>query len=273
MAWRFQIPLRITELCRKARREVPGARTGSNREDAVCAWIGTRMLTRLSSLRDFYEAYFSSGKEARVIQVGANDGIMCDPLRGFLVHSTNQNIGAVLVEPIPFYYTKLRDLYVDYPNITVLNVACGTSGGRAPLYFIEPSVADQMNGDGPPNDWAHGQGSFDPDVVKYWIERNRFRGEDYVRNMDHYIESIISVDVKIIRLSDIEMSSQNDNLLLNIDVQGFELDVINGVDWSHPPAYIVVEDYLNEASPIDKYLTARGYFYLCGRVDKVYVHA
>jgi hypothetical protein len=125
VAWRFQIPLRIAELCRKARREVPGARTGSNREDALCAWIGTRMLTRLSSLRDFYEAYFSSGKEARVIQVGANDGIMCDPLRRFLVHSTKQNIRAVLVEPIPFYYTKLRDLYADYPNITVLNVACG----------------------------------------------------------------------------------------------------------------------------------------------------
>jgi hypothetical protein len=49
--------------------------------------------------------------------------------------------------------------------------------------------------------------------------------------------------------------------------------VIRGIDWSHPPAYIVVEDYLNEASPIDKYLIARGYFYLCGRVDKVYVHA
>ena len=78
---------------------------------------------------------------------------------------------------------------------------------------------------------------------------------------------------KIIRLSDIEMSGQNDNLFVNIDVQGFELDVIRGIDWSHPPAYIVVEDYLNEASPIDKYLIARGYFYLCGRVDKVYVHA
>jgi len=94
-----------------------------------------------------------------------------------------------------------------------------------------------------------------------------------VRNIDHYIESIISVDVEIIPLSDIEMSGQNDNLFLNIDVQGFELDVIRGIDWSYPPAYIVVEDYLNEASPIDKYLIARGYFYLCGRVDKVYVHA
>jgi hypothetical protein len=91
--------------------------------------------------------------------------------------------------------------------------------------------------------------------------------------MDNYINSIISMDVEIIRLSDIELSGRNDNLLLNIDVQGFELDVIRGIDWSHPPAYIVVEDYLNESSPIDKYLSARGYLYLCGRVDKVYVHA
>ena len=240
--------------------------------DDVYAWIGSRMLSRSSSLSDFYEAYFSSGKEARIIQVGANDGVMCDPLRQFLAHST-KNIRAVLVEPIPFYYTKLRNLYTDYPNITVLNVACGAFRGRAPLYFIEPSVADQMNGNGLPNNRAHGQGSFDRNIVKYWIERNQFRGEDYVRNIDNYLKSIISIDVEIIRLSDIEMSSENDNLLLNVDVQGFELDVIRGIDWGHPPAYIVVEDYLNGSSPIDKYLRAKGYFYLCGRVDKVFVHA
>jgi FkbM family methyltransferase len=241
--------------------------------DDVYAWIGTRRLTRLSSLADFHEAYFSSGKQARVIQVGANDGIMCDPLRRYLVHSTNQNIRAALVEPIPFYYTKLENLYADNSNITVVNAACGASRGRAPLYFIEPSVADQMNGDGPPNNWAHGQGSFDPNVVKYWIERNRFRGEDYVQNIDNYIEAIKSINVEIIRLSDIEMSRQNDNLLLVIDVQGFELDVIRGIDWNHPPAYIVVEDDLNKSGPIDEYLSSRGYFFLCGRIDKVYVHA
>jgi len=222
---------------------------------------------------DFYEAYFSSGKEARVIQVGANDGIMCDPLRRFFLHSTNQKIHAVLIEPIPFYYTKLQTLYADDPNITVLNVACGASRGRALLYFIEPNVADQMNGDGPPNDWAHGQGSFDLSVVKYWIERNKFRGEHYVNNVDKYIESIISINAEIIRLSDIEMSNENDNLLLVIDVQGFELEVIRGIDWRYPPAYIVAEDDLNKAGPIQKYLSSRGYFYLCGRIDKVYVRA
>ena len=175
---------------------------------------------------------------------------MYDPLRRYLVHGKTQNIRATLIEPIPFYYTKLSKLYADYPNVTVVNAACGASRGRAPLYFIEPSVADQMNGDGPPDNWAHGQGSFDPSVIKYWIERNKFRGEDYVRNIDNYIEAIRSLEVEIIRLSDIEMSCQNDNLLLVIDVQGFELDVIRGVDWNHPPAYIVLEDDLKKRVPL-----------------------
>jgi len=270
MAWRFKIPLRVAELCRNVGDDVPGATIG---DDDVYASIGTRRLTRQSSLQNFYDAYFSSGEQARLIQVGANDGVMCDPLRRYLARDGERNIRAVLVEPVPFYYTKLRNLYAGYPNVTFLNLACGASRGRAPLYFIEPSVADQMNGDGPPNNWAHGQGSFDRNVVEYWIERNRFRGEDYVRNLDRYLQSIVSIDVEIIRLSDIEMSAENDNLLLVIDVQGFELEVICGIDWSHPPTYIVVEDDLNKAGPIGKYLSIKGYFYLCGRNDKVFVHA
>ena len=42
------------------------------------------------------------------------------------------------------------------------------------LYFIPPKVADQMNGDGPFNNWAHGQGSFNLDVVIYCIKKNIF---------------------------------------------------------------------------------------------------
>jgi FkbM family methyltransferase len=273
MAWRFHIPLRVAELWGKSRREVPDAGNAAIMADDVHAWIGPRRLTRQSSLRDFYDAYFSSGQQARLIQVGANDGVMCDPLRQYLAHDGERSIRAVLVEPVPFYYTKLCNLYAGYPNITVLNVACGASRGRAPLYFIEPSVADQMNGDGPENDWAHGQGSFDRNVVEYWIKRNRFRGQGYVRNVDRYLQSIVSIDVEITRLSDVAMSDENDNLLLVIDVQGFELDVIRGIDWHYPPAYIVVEDDLNKAGPIGEYLSAKGYFYLCGRNDKVFVYA
>lgn len=208
-----------------------------------------------------------------MIQVGANDGIMCDPLRRYLAPTRGQELHAVLIEPIPFYFQRLQDLYAGYPNISLLNVACGATTGTASLHFIDPAVADQMNGVGPSNNWAHGQGSFDKNVVKYWIDRNRFRGEDYVKDLDLYHASIQTIEVSVIRLADIELSRSNRNLLVVIDVQGFELEVIRGIDPAHPPTYILVEDDMTQAGPIDAYLGSRGYTYLCGQNDKVYMSA
>ena len=227
------------------------------------------MESRPNPLRTFYRAYFGAPQKKCVIQVGANDGVMCDPLRPYLARR-DLGIHAVLVEPIPFYYERLRNLYADYPDITVVDAACGAQPGSAPLYFIEPGVADQMNGTGPANDWAHGQGSFDKEVVEYWIGRNKFRGPEYVANIDFYRASIKSIDVDIVRLSDIEFSRRHENLLIVIDVQGFEFDVIRGIDWAHPPAYIVFEDDLKKSGAIGEYLSAKGYSYLCGETDRVY---
>lgn len=270
MSWSFDIGGRLKRLGKNAHYGVSAARTVLNRKETGGLHIAGRTVDEPGSVGEFYEAYFGSPERKRVIQVGANDGIMCDPLRRFLAPSRNRDIQAVLIEPIPFYFDKLRVLYADYANISVINAACGATAGRATLYFIDPDVADQMNGRGPANNWAHGQGSFDKDVVEYWIRRNRFRGEDYVKNVDFYRSSIRSMEVDVIRLADIELSRCDENLLVVIDVQGFELSVISGIDWNYPPAYIVIEDDLNDPGRIDAYLGSRGYSYLCGRNDKVY---
>ena len=270
MSWSFDISGRLRRLGKNAFCGVSAARTLSNRKEIGGLHIGGRAVGRLSSISEFYEAYFGSLERKCVIQIGANDGIMCDPLRRFFASSRNQDIQAVLFEPIPFYFEKLRILYADYANISVLNAACGATTGCATLYFIDPDVADRMNGRGPANNWAHGQGSFDKTVIEYWIRRNRFRGEDYVKNINLYYSSIKSMEVNVIRLADIELSQSSKNLLVVIDVQGSELNVISGINWNYPPAYIVVEDDLNDSGPIDEYLGSRGYSYLCGRNDKVY---
>jgi FkbM family methyltransferase len=226
--------------------------------------------TSATSPQEFLDAYFASPEEKCVIQVGANDGIMCDPLRPYLAPGKDRRIRAVLIEPIPLYFEKLKELYADYANISVINVACGQTAGSAPLYFIDPDVADQMNGAGPANNWAHGQGSFDQNVVKYWIGRNKFRGEDYVRNIDRFYTSIRSIEVEVIRVADVELSRSHRNLLLVIDVQGFELEVVRGIDWRYPPAYILVESDLMQTGPLDGYLGSKGYRCLCGQHDKVF---
>jgi FkbM family methyltransferase len=235
----------------------------------VTDWLA--MIRRSSPPGEFYHGYFASSEPKSLIQIGANDGVMCDPLRPYLACSKESNVRALLIEPVPFYCDKLRALYEGYPNISVMQVACGAAPGRMPLFFVEPATADQMNGGGPANDWAHGQGSFDRKIVQYWIERNRFRGKDYVRNIDTYHSSIVSTDVDVVRLADIEMSKDYENLLVVIDVQGFEVSVVRGIDWDCPPAFIVFEDDMGKAGQVEPYLTERGYSHLCGRNDKVYI--
>jgi FkbM family methyltransferase len=233
--------------------------------------IGDVLVGRHDTVDRFYEAYFGSSENKCVIQVGANDGVMCDPLRRFFADIERNDLNAVLIEPIPFYYRKLGQLYTGYEHIALYNAACGARRDTLSLYFIDPDVADEMNGDGPANDWAHGQGSFDRDVVLYWIDRNRFRGPGYVQNIEKYQHSITQIDVDMIRLADLDLAKSNENLLIVIDAQGFELQVISGVDWNFPPAFIVFEDDIGGGdSEIAALLKEKGYFHLCGENDKVF---
>ena len=63
-----------------------------------------------------------------------------------------------------------------------------------------------------------------------------------------------------------------DNLLMVMDVQGFELEVLNGLEWSTPPKYIMLEDDLGKTSAVFNFLESKGYNYLCGKTDKVFEH-
>ena len=223
---------------------------------------------KVKNVGRFLNWYFNQSKQAKlVIQVGANDGVQSDPLRCFL--SKRGNYKAILIEPIPFYIAKLKNLYKDRDDIDIIESACGSEYKLKNLYFIDPIVADQMNGEGPQNNWAHGQGSFNYDTVVYWINENSFRGKSYVEQIPFFISSIQSTELQIKPIC--EIVSAHPNQLLVIDVQGFELEVLKGVDWHrNPPAHILLEDDLGKTSQITQFLLERGYRYVCGDNDKVF---
>ena len=62
--------------------------------------------------------------------------------------------------------------------------------------------------------------------------------------------------------------------LLLIDVQGFELEVLKGMNWNNSPDFIVYEDdlkiYNNKSNLIRKILKKKGYVYLGGKYDKIF---
>jgi FkbM family methyltransferase len=214
-------------------------------------------------LATFFERF--TGDRA-VIQVGANDGVIADPLRIHLSQAKNDGVTAVLFEPLRYYYDKLRALYADRPKTVLLNVACGAAVASRKFYFIDPEVASKMNGDGPPNDWAHGQGSFYRESVEYWIHQNAFRGETYQANIGLYLNSIVESEAFVLPLN--RLTLPNVESLLLLDVQGAELDVLCGLDWFSPPAWVVLEQDRGRNRTITALMEAFDYEYVCG-IDNV----
>jgi hypothetical protein len=116
------------------------------------------------------------------------------------------------------------------------------------------------------NDWAHGQGSFYRDSIIHWIDENAFRGAWYRENMDRFKESILKSSVNCFPLKKILSCGQELSLLL-VDVQGAELDVFLGVDWSAPPDFILYEQDIERVQMIDHLLSALGFAFMCGTTN------
>jgi FkbM family methyltransferase len=234
--------------------------------------LARRLTGRPCDAEEFLARWFARPGLKTVVQVGANDGEQNDPLRRFLVRPGNYT--AILVEPLPYYTAKLRNLYRGRSDVTIVEAALGAEPSSRRLHFIPPEIADEMDGDGPANRWAHGQGSFDREVVAHWIRANTFRGESYRRRLSAYLDAIASVEVPVRPAVDVmPAAAAAGDVLLVIDVQGAELDVLRGVDWSRPPRAIVVEDDLGRGAAVAEFLLDRGYRHECGDHDKVFVRA
>ena len=190
-----------------------------------------------------------------VVQIGANDGIQNDFLRPFL--TSYRGLDVTLVEPSPEYFTKLNTLYSDRSDVQLVNAACGATAGELELWELPHETAKQMNGNGPPNDWAMGQGSRSRATVVYWIWQNSFRGSSYTERIPEWIGAIKKSVVPTL-LTDQVMPITDGDVLLVVDVQGMELEVLLGLSLARLPRWIVVEEDCGDTMARN-YLLSHGY--------------
>jgi len=206
---------------------------------------------KIDSEKILENIFFSKDKKI-IIQIGANDGLMLDPLRRFLIKKGNYK--AILIEPLDYYYKNLLKLYKKRKDIKLLKV-CISTKKKQKIYFIPPKIADLMNGEGPKNNWAHGQGSSDKEFIIKQIKLNNFRGSDYKKNIQKYINSIIHKNVRTMKISNINIDNKS-TIILIIDVQGFELDVLKTVDFKKQKIkYIYYEDEFPHSLKSQKIIT------------------
>ena len=214
---------------------------------AVISRIKARLLRSLGPGRRLsleLGEIFDLQSDLRVVQIGANDGIQSDPLRQFF--QTPSSYSAKLVEPIAYYCDKLRSLYGGRRDIEVLNLSVGSKTGSLELFHISPPVAYRMNGEGPANNWALGQGSSNRATVVYWIYKNAWRGEAYSKQIPNYIAAIEKISVPMVPTR--ELIDTPKKTLLVVDVQGMEAEIIMGLDKCALPRWVVLEEDLGKTT-------------------------
>jgi FkbM family methyltransferase len=183
---------------------------------------------------------FTSSPKIIVLQVGANDGTSNDPLYPHLRNFRGQ---AFLVEALPYYYEKLKKMYANSPNIKPVNVLLGEQTGMTDFFYIDPVIAEQMDGEGPMNKWAHGQGSQSRECIVQSIYSNSFRGITFQNNITNYIDSIFQTKLDAVDLASLcqKESIKRINFLV-LDVQGYELSILHQIpSLDCYPAFVMCE--------------------------------
>jgi FkbM family methyltransferase len=192
-----------------------------------------------------------------VLQIGANDGVLNDPVREMILR---HDLPAVLVEPLPDVYERLKTNYADHKWAQCMNVAVGTRPGKAVMYRIRPDVA------GCP-DWVHGLASFQRSVL---LKHRDWPGVDRTA----FEKSIEEISVPVMTVSEIlDAAHVSDFMMLQIDTEGNDLDVLkSAADCHFFPRIIVYEHkHLGYAAQREAWhlLAGEGYTFVAEEADTI----
>jgi FkbM family methyltransferase len=89
----------------------------------VLSWFGFGVYKINSAeIINFWNLLFLVLKEeghVRYLQIGANDGVLVDPMYEFVCENRHR-VSGLLVEPVEIYFQKLKDNYATFHNITTV---------------------------------------------------------------------------------------------------------------------------------------------------------
>ncbi len=196
-----------------------------------------------------------------VIQVGANDGVMEDPVREIILEL---GLPSLLVEPSVAMFAKLVENYKGVGDVQFLNAAVSDVPGQLDLWEL-PS------GEGLPV-WAQGLASFDKRVI---LEHRRALGMSRNR-----LESILArTSVPVISFADLllRFPAFCSPVLVQVDTEGHDGKVIRGLLATKcRPALINYEHKhlgFDEEEELRGSLVSEGYQFIEGIQDTLAVYA
>lgn len=204
-------------------------------------------------LRQILEKNFPVNGPFHFIQVGAWDGSSHDFLYDFVKQRSSAGL---VIEPLPDYFEKLVANYAFNPNIIPLNLAIHASEEIITLHRVDPKKTAGLPS------WAGGIASVDP---------------------EHHKKSGISADVMIplqvpaaplMRVIREQYTSPSIDLL-QVDVEGYDDQVIRQIDFTVIQPLVIRFEYMNlpvqTVTDTIRWLKRYGYYCFYDDVDVVAV--
>ena len=208
-----------------------------------------------NSLEAFLYNFSKDKKDFTVLQIGANDGLINDPICKLIRKGQWQG---VLIEPQKLVFdTYLQELYKNYSKIKIFNQAIGNQNATEKLYVISFSAAR----------WATGLASF----VRSSIEGKIADGyvakciQKYNEKAPASIDAYIATqDVECVTFQHIFSITALQKIdLLQIDTEGFDFEIIKMFPFDQlKPALISFESErlsIEDMKACEVYLKKLGY--------------
>ena len=143
------------------------------------------------------------GKIKSLIQIGANDGLRFDVLNKYI---KEYKINSLLVEPVPFYFSKLKDNYSKDSFVKLEKSAISKKSGTINMYTVKKNCLDKYD--------EHIKGI--NSVNKTHLNKHNVKS--------NHIEKI---SVKCLSPKDLLEKYQINNLdLIFIDAEGYDGDIV-----------------------------------------------
>lgn len=194
-------------------------------------------------------------KNAKVIQIGAMDGINFDDTRGFL---DMYKWDSILVEPIPFIFEELKNNFKDRSNYIFEQCAITDTDGEVEMLTVHPETIIK-----------EGLHPGYKGMSAIYPLKNGF-GSDYQRDIDVKNQFGINIKVPSLTLNSLFRKHNIDNFdILICDAEGYDWNIFRQLDLvTYRPKFIRLE-YINLTEE-EKKLTVQklvdnGYHYEIGQ--------
>jgi FkbM family methyltransferase len=179
---------------------------------------------KLSPYDAALQTLLASRERVRIVQIGANDGSINDPVYKFVKHAKGRT-EILLVEPQENLIPYLRESYAFHPDATIIQAAVGPPG-TLDLYAVDRAYWSQLKQIDYAHDWPEyraptGVTSAERAHVHKWLKEHLKKPDD----ADKAIRKFQVPCMDVVGLL-AETGFDKDIDVLQIDTEGFDDTVI-----------------------------------------------